>query len=560
MKLRLSAVEAFMLALFCFYAFLFYQSISPYIFSEIYTTDDARQQLYPLWRAVYHDAFRDDPITESMMGYLSPLHWEISYLVTLITKSPVMTGHVVMTVQLGLAVTFLYLLVKFFSDKIPALFSVIWFLHSRNLPQRLTGGLPRGWAPFVLLSALYFMAKQSQYGVLIVLLAGILLNPPAAFIMAVCYGAFLFFRTINSTTRTDYKPLFFKFLISCPFFAAIAIYSLRRPAKFGHIATLEEAEENPAFSAAGGRFPFVPLKSPITELKVTGTQAFQNKWHELPSFLSQQTLLFILLGVLLSVYLIGLKKKRQLIPLELTIYFFSILLVYFLSRFFAFQLYVPDRHLQYPLNIFWISSFSILIWRLARTENEKIWQIRATFYFIVFAGILSLLGGTGLEGDANFNTKTDRFQRLHAWVRLNTSRSDVFAGHPKELDLLPLASVRMAYITEETAHPFYSGYWNLVKSRMETSFRMLYASNPKEFLESMGEEKIDYFVFNRSRFQPAAIKSATSFLPLDRLVKKLVAKNQNNFFYELLDLGAYSQSIVYQDNEVLVIKPALLQQ
>lgn len=559
MKIRLSVVEAFMLMLCGVYLFLFYQSISPYIFTELYTTDDARQQLYPLWRAVYHDAFRNDPVTESMMGYLSPLHWELSFLITIFTHSPVMTGHVVMTCQLFLALLFLYLLTKHYSSTVPALFAVIWFLHARNLPQRLTGGLPRGWAPFILLSSLYFIAKNNQIGVLIVLLLGILTNPPAAFIMAVCYGAILALKSINSKTSDKARPQLWRYLIAAPVFAAITIYSLARPPEFGHMATLEEAENNPAFNAAGGRFPFVPLKSPIAELKSVGTQAFQNKWHELPQLLSQERLLFGLTTFLVVIYAIGYRKKLAIIPFELTVYLFSILLVYFLSRFFAFQLYVPDRHLQYPLNLFWILSFSIIIWRASRMETERAWQLKSTLYFALFFGLLCFLGGDGLQGDANFNTKTDKFQGLHSWIRLNTNRSDIFAGHPKELDLLPLASIRIAYITEETAHPFYDGYWRLAKARMETSFRMLYAATPKEFLESMGEEKIDYFVFNRSRFEPQAIKSATSFSPLDRLVKRIVAKNQGNFLYELLDLGAYSQSIVYQDKEVIVIKPDLLE-
>ena len=133
-----------------------------------------------------------------------------------------------------------------------------------------------------------------------------------------------------------------------------------------------------------------------------------------------------------------------------------------------------------------------------------------------------------------------------------------FCRSSKEIDLLPLVTVRKAYITEETAHPFYDGYWRLAKARMETSFRMLYANSPKEFLDSKGEEKIDYFIFPRSRFKPESLKSATSFAPLDKVVKRLVARNHDNFFYDLLDMGAYSQSIVYQDSEVIVIKPELL--
>jgi hypothetical protein len=556
---KFSLAEFVMFALMCAYGFLFYQSISPYIFSELYTTDDAMQQTFPLWQAVYHDAFREDPITEGMKGYLPPIHWELSYIVTLCTQSPVMTAHVMTCVQLGLALCFLYLFVKQLTKSdIPAWFSIIWFLHSRNLPQRLTGGIPRGWAPFIILATLYFIAKKNQIGVLTILFIGILTNPPATFMCALCYGLYLFINVVRPETRFDTKPQFVRYLIASPILAGIALLSLQRPPEFGHMATLEEAEANPAFNAAGGRFPFVPLDSPFTQIKSVGTQAFQNKWHHLPTFFPQSYLLYTLIAVLTGIYVYSRRKKRELIPAELSVFLVSIFIVYFLSRFFAFQLYVPDRHLQYPLNIFWITAFTTVIWRLSQTTTQKKSEVRAVFNYLLLGTLLFYLGGDGLQGVANFNTKLDKFQRLYSWMRLNTDRSDVFASHPKEIDLLPLASIRKAYITEETAHPFYSGYWNLVKRRYETSFRMLYARTSPEFLDAMGDEKIDYFIFPRSRFTERSLETATSFSPFGQLVKRLVKKGEGNLMFTKILEGKYQDSIVYSDSDVIVVKTGLL--
>ena len=186
------------------YLALFCRSLRYYWFNPLYTTDDAQQQLFPFFEAIYPGLFSGDLVAESMSGYLTPLHYWVSYGITLLTENPNLTGHWVMLIQLSVSMVFLALLVNLISEVPVVFFSLLWFLHTRNFVERMTVGLPRGWVPSVILATLYFIVARKEVGVLISLLLGILLNPPAAFMAAVTYGFVLIYRLTEHTDRSLY--------------------------------------------------------------------------------------------------------------------------------------------------------------------------------------------------------------------------------------------------------------------------------------------------------------------------------------------------------------------
>ncbi len=547
--LRLKATEAAMFGLFALYAFYFVNSVAFGWFNPQITTDDARQQTFPLYRALNAEAFRGDPITESMMGYLSPIHWWVSYAITLVTRSPVMTGHVVMFIQLMGTLVFLYKLVEYLGGRVPGLFAVTWYLHTRGLPARMTGGLPRGWAGLVLVAFLYYLIRRRHGGVLAVLLFGILTNPPAAFMCAACYGLFLVIDVArNRRSAESFQPLV-RYIIVCPIFAAIAYFSLQRPPEFGHMHSLAEAKANPAFSRSGGRFPFVPLAPVWKEVRNAGMQAFfpdrRERNGDLSDYVTGALLAFI---VLIAIW--DQREKHELIPLELKVFFISIFTIYFLSRAFAFHLYVPDRHIQFPLNTFWIIAGTILVWRAFHKENSP-WRPTAALFGL--AMFLYLLNGWALGGTANFNTHTTQLQPLYTYIREKTPIDSVIAGNPRDIDGVQLYAMRPGYITDETAHPFYTGFWKLVKNRLKVSFRAYYAPNLKAFLHEIGDEKIDYFYFNRSRYNPEVLKRATYSRPFTEHVKKLAAKAESaNIAQELAD-PKFRPAIAFDDGDGVLL-------
>ena len=157
---HISAANLICCGLCLLYTYLFIKSLSPYWFSPKWTTDDALQQAFP-FHAVHHPhIFEGDLLYNAMKGYLPPLHRLIAGAITWFSADPIMTGHWVMLLQISLSVIFVFLAVQSMTCAAPAFLAVTWLLHTRLTIQRLTGGLPRGWALPLLAACVFLMLKK----------------------------------------------------------------------------------------------------------------------------------------------------------------------------------------------------------------------------------------------------------------------------------------------------------------------------------------------------------------------------------------------------------------
>lgn len=551
------------LAFFVFmawYGWIWFKRISPWWFHPAWTTDDAVQQLYPLYKAIYPDIFRGDYITDMMERYLAPLHYWISFYLTKLTASPIMTGHWVMLIQLVLGLLFLALTVKRLAGWIPTFFALTWTLHSRLPIQRITGGLPRGWGFFVLAAGLYLMVAGHHRLILLLLLIGILLNPPATVIVAAAYGLLLLWRVYQKDSRSEYLPLLKRYLIAAPILAVIALSVTQMPKELGSMATLEEASSLPEFSTPYGRFPFVPLPNWIGEFKAYGLQSFISRLQGEKNVFRPHVIKAVL-GILVVLLLASVLSRRVIVPIELWLFGFAALLVYFASREFAFRLYVPNRHLQLPGMVFFVTTFTVGIWHLCVRSEAKFLQKLGGSVALACLGVMIYFGsGSGLQGSMNFNyslgqRSDERGRDAFQWIKGNTPAQAVIAGHPTFIDPVQLFSLRVAYVTSETAHPFFSKYREEMRRRLGIVLRAHYAGDWNDFLAALGDEKIDYFVFERRAFLPRARYSP----PHDQLVKELLSTNRWAFgeLPEALDREKWP-FLVYIDGRSKIVDVAAL--
>ncbi|RMG43048.1 MAG: hypothetical protein D6719_04685 [Candidatus Dadabacteria bacterium] len=541
-KSGLLSLPVIMAAFVCTaYLVLFVKSISPYWFHPHWTTDDGLQQLFP-FHAVYHpEIFRGDLIYEVMKGYLAPVHYWLGYLITLFTHSPVMTGHYIMLIQLVLAGLFTFLAVKRVAGSAAGFFALTWLFHTRYLMQRMTGGLPRGWATVVLSAFLYFILSRNHRAVLITILIGCMLHPPATLTVAVSYGLFLLLEIVNRESRSEAARRLKIYLLLSPFFAFITLAVIHRPDYVGQMVTYKEALKMPEFHRPDGRFPFVPLRNPVHEISSFGFHAFIGRLYN-PGTFWKRAARPLVLALLVLLAFIGWRKKREVIPKEVWIYALSIMIVYFMSRLLAFKLYVPDRHIQFPLALFFIVAFSAGLWRAFYSSKGSEdytdssfkysrWSLTALAAMAVFIYICS---GSGLYGSANFNYSRDKKGEVFTWIKNHTAERALIAGHPTFIDPVQLFGMRRGYATTETAHPFYKGYYREIKRRLIISLKAHYARNLRELLAILKPEGVDYFVFERARFYPGALKKARYFPPLNQLVRELTSRPYMEYAYREL--------------------------
>jgi len=507
------------------------------------------QQVYAFHEVFHPGIFAGDLITASMMGYLAPLHYYLGYALTWLTKDPIMMSHWVMFIQLSLTLLFIFLTVFRAAGMFPACFAGIWFLHSRHLIQRLTGGLPRGWmAPLI---AIYFYCILNRHDktIIVLLIVATLLNPLSAFLLTMTYGFSLLWRFAKKSTRASARMPLVYFLFACPIIAGTTLLTTKRPPEIGKMVTYEEALKMPEFSKLKGRFQLVPFNSPTTEIKQYSAQVFQADFYKGPKWLKRNVYWFIL-GILSLLLLLGVIKKRAVIPSDLLIFLFSTLIAYSAARFFAFGLYIPGRYLRMPLGLFLITAISIGVWKAfelvlpsfkmshrdalteMRTEIQTRWVSMAMYLFI--AVLIFIGSGDGFQKQANFNYQVGQDGHVFEWIRKYSISDAVVAGDPRFVNPVPLFSLRRVYASNETTHPFYDQYYAWIKRRVEISLRAHYARSLEDFLKVVEGEKIDYFIFERKRFYPEELKKATYFAPLDVLMKELTTPPDDHFAFKQL--------------------------
>ncbi len=548
----------------CFYGYLFIESLQGRWFDPRWTTDDSLQQAFMFHEVTAPGVFVNDMITDMMVNYLSPIHLWLGTAITYFTQDPMMTGHWIMLIQVGLAVGFLFAAVKQAAGFIPACASVIWLLHTRNIMQRLTAGLQRGWAPALLAAYIYFLYKQNHKAIYFLIGVSWLLHAPSALLISASYGLFLLWKFIQLETRRDFSKTFVTYLLLCPLFALLAFYGTKKPEYLGDMVTYEVAANMPEFSSVNGRFKMTPLWPRWTEISQFGFQAFNTSLTKSSELVESYTPHVAIL-LLVSLLAIVRRKKEKFQISEIVTFLLAILLTYEASRLFAFKLFVPQRYIQIPMAIFFIAFIPILVWRMHVNAKDIKFKrsIRGVLGLLVVGLFVYAGSGSGLTGDANFNMPRYIRGDLWNWVSATLPQDAIIAGHPAHIDGVQLFGKRQGYVTNETAHPFYDKYYQEMSRRLDISLRAHYSRDLSEIVTLLEPEGISYFIFKRKAFYPDALSKVTYFSPFDTLVKELASHPAEEYAYKKLpkevDLERYP-FLIYRDDQSAVVDIKKLQE
>lgn len=533
------------------YSGLFWSGLSNRWFNSNWTTDDAAQQQFLFHEVESPGLFKDDPISDYFRTYVPPLHSALTWHTTKLVGDPILAGHWIMLVQLGGLLLVGFLFVRRQLGVLPASLAVIWLLHSRHMIQRIALGLPRGWPPLLLVGGLYYMSKRNPAGVAFVMLAAVLLNAPAALIIGASYGLLLLWEVIDPKTRADGIKQIKLFIPLAALVGGAMLVVHSRPAWIGEAVSLEVAQSMPEMYKPAGRFPLVPLSPAVDELRHYGFMAFVSVFHkdypEIKTVLPE-----IILLVFVLCFLYGLIRDRRIpMPREVFVLGMGSVLTYFVSRWVAFKLFIPDRYLLVPMSIFLVFAGIFMVASLCRTS-------RARFTGAMVLSVLVWLGsGSGLQGDLNFNKHVRmRSLAIWHWIAEHLPKDAVLGGQPTTLDMAMLVGRRRAYINTEAAHPIFSGYYALIKPRIELSLRAVYAKSLKDLYELLKGSGITHFIFKRDLFYANRLDNAKYFPPFDILVKELTKGPHETYAYrEIQGLSEedLKDLIVYRDPAYLVI-------
>jgi hypothetical protein len=479
--------------------------------SVVVFDDDVRQHIY--WMARFQDPslFRDDPITAFMS---SPLFAPWGYQVLCRLGSSIMAP-LYFTQVLSLVLVLLSLWVL---DRL--LYSItaepanrfvagllFLFYHTHNTVHNVLGGFSRSFALPLLLLCVLFLQRRRFRSVLLMTVAAVLLYPPIILNTLALAGDDVLRRWWQDRRR---GRLWFEIvlLLVCTIGAAVyllAIYDVDRGLS-GARVTLAEARQMPEFYP-GGRSAFFhpnPLVYFLCGRSGIGVA-------HLSGFL-------LLIGLMGSV--VGWKNLR--IPAVVTSLVWTSLALFVLSHLLLFRLYLPSRYTFYTLSlagIIVIGVNALSVWQVCKARyGRRVLPLSRPVKYGALAGLLVLYAVVQstviAKHDPRLVVLDQHDMEMLTFLR-TLPKDSVVAGHPDDMDNVPVIAQRKVLANSETAFPYYLGYYTKMRQKVFDVLQAYYATDWQTLWSFVRRYQIDALVLRKEHFRLAARNTRLYYEPFE---------------------------------------------
>jgi hypothetical protein len=138
---------------------------------------------------------------------------------------------------------------------------------------------------------------------------------------------------------------------------------------------------------------------------------------------------------------------------------------------------------------------------------------------------------------------------MHLYRYLQTLPKDaLIAGHPLEMDNIPLFARRKVLANQELSLPYYRGYYAEVRRRLSASLAAYYANDAQEIQHFVQQYGVDFILVNRRHFTPEFLSGTIYYEPFNSFVKQRLSTHQR---FALLE-AAVGQH-VYADGSYILV-------
>jgi hypothetical protein len=473
--------------------FLIYQS--PKIFDYYRVTDDARQQIYPLYVARDSQLFKNDLLTRYFRSHTPPFYYYAHYpLARLI--DPVILSKISQFALLGLVLVFLYRIGRLLHGGFLGWTLVFLTIHSPILAGLTDGGLPRGWAvPGLVVFSWAVLARRPRIALGATVVSG-LFYPPILLVLGPSYAVW----TLARRSWSWWDLFGFGLLV-------VGLWPLVfRGGEIGHIITVAQAEKMPEWQL-GSRFPFLPMPSLLSLLPRNFVVSYLS-----PALFGPWAWLLVALG--LSAFFLANRSQTKSgewvayyemvrasskpgawsvaaalgLPLAFSLVMFEI------SALLAFRLHIPDRNLKYTIPVLGVILITLAIFRMV--DRVSRWQGSAAL--LVIAAVF-LSSGSGFSGNLNLWANQRFAWKLYAFVE-RLPKDALLAGPPAEMDNIPLFSRRKVYASDEANQPLYDRYYREIRGRLLRTFDAYYARDLRVVRDFRNKTGVDYMLVRKEDF------------------------------------------------------------
>jgi len=484
---------AIFITLFCQY---------PLLKDKYVIQDDVRPNIF--WMVKFQDPklFKND-ILSRYSSWVTPIGIKSVYSLTNFFVDPIIVAKVLCFFLCPIAAIYFFKLGELaWNSKIgflsAALFLfVAWYKEFIFFEDGGTGD----FFPVLLIAFLYYFIKRDYLKTTLVIILQAIFYPPAILICLFTYGI-SFVRRKQKRLCIEIgrkKLLYFLTAITLCFFILFPKYLLRDK-EFGKIITLPQMKSMQEFYP-GRKIYQEP--EPRGRMPIIFPSLYERLTNDRSGINLNSSILF--LGLFSLLLLILLRKKALILPRELWCFLLASIILFMGANAVMLALFEPSRYIRTSLPIFLVFFIVVNSYRLISEVKKSIYR-RTVASFIITATLVFYL--PRIQGDSEYKAKD---AELYSY--LSTLPKDVLiAGHPRDMDNVPIFSKRKVLIMEELSLPYYPDFYEKIKERTYDFFDVYYATTPDKLCAFCSKYGITHFVVYNSHFAKDYLRNKKFYL------------------------------------------------
>ncbi|MBI3990285.1 MAG: hypothetical protein HY347_11800 [candidate division NC10 bacterium] len=508
------------------------------LFDPYVINDDVRQHIYWMARFQDPDLFRGDPLTDFFSSPKFATYGVVGlyYLMSFFVE-PLVFSKILPLLLIPLCAVFLFLLGRRLKDLLSGLILVAVFLTVIWDRDRFSGGLARSFSYPILILFLYSLVQKRYLAASALMVAGALFYPPIA---PVCAGTWAFSFLDLPQLRVNFRQNgLAPFLIGSVLTSVVLIsaYIVFKDEAAGRLVAPTEAAHMPEFYR-NGRVEFFH-ESPIV-------QYLQGEDAGLGLHGPVNVLFFtaVLIGLVL-------RSEAFKTPKEVWHLMLSSLSLFLLAYLVLFRLHLPSRFSEVPISLCLMIFASIhlrpALQKIARLIPYD--RLRSRPVAVAEVVGVTLVLFFFIVGVSMSRAKLEHFPDGSLTSFLATLHKDaLIAGHPEDMDWIPIFSKRRVLVNRELSLPYHVEYYGEIRRRTLDTLEAYYTDSLTDIARFCRKYGVDYLVVNRSRFTSDSLQTQPIYdEPYNASLKAKIAGRER-----FAALMIPPEKIVWQDSKFLV--------
>lgn len=489
---------------------------------QIINDDDVRVNMYWMRRFQDRALFQDDLLTDlAASPKYAPRGWVALYYVASYLIDPVRFSSVLPLILIPLTVFYLFRVGSLIRDNLAAVILALLYILIEGTSFYVPTGHARSfYLPFLTAFLYFLLKKRSLLTVLLVAMAP-LFYPPLVplFLGMLVLNVWDVRRRRLVLTRPAVLPIFLSLLLA---FASLApAFVFYQDARIGPMVTKEEALNMPEFNKGGREVYFRASRLRFLAFGNGGIAPAANVKS------------LIALLVLSAAVVITLRGTGRLsLPQEAVYLPIASLAMYLLAHLLLFRLYFPSRYTQEALPLFLMIFVSAHLYdaafRWVDTLKQRRWIPHHLDPVTAFLLVILLSYAVFLYGRPerrSISLLRNPFPKLTDYLT-TLPKDALIAGHPTDMDWVPLFSRRKVLVNDELSLPFYVNYYREISRRTYDLFGAYYARSPDQIDDFARKYGVDYLVVNLRHFSPDYLgRKNFYYRPFNEFIAGVVSQN-----------------------------------